>query len=205
MTLYRWGLVGASVGVLHGMVHAEFRHHAVGRVGLDRWNVLVTEAGLASQAPRLSQRYPDADLVAAVGLLAKSTDSDVDAVLFEFGLALFPVLVATYGDLIPPGWDALDLVEHTETVIHRAVRLQDSQASPPRLTSVRVSGDQVRVLYSSERRLCSLAKGLLTGAAHHFEQDVAVGEEHCVRRGDAFCEFVLTADGATTRDGAHAR
>ena len=161
------------------------------RVGHDRWVALLAQAGVPSEAPRLSERYPDEDLVAAVVLLATATGTDAQTVLFEFGQALFPVLVATYGDLIPASWDALDLVEHTEAVIHRAVRLQDRNATPPRLTAARVGPHEVRVLYSSSRQLCSLARGLLAGAGEHFGQSVTATEERCLRRGDAFCEFAV--------------
>jgi predicted hydrocarbon binding protein len=117
----------------------------------------------------------------------------VQTVLFDFGRALFPALVATYGALIPSGWDALDLVEHTEEVIHRAVRLQDPTTAPPRLTAARVSPSEVRLLYNSSRKLCSLARGLLTEAGEYFAQPVTLIEERCVHRGDAFCEFVVQA------------
>ncbi len=166
------------------------------RVGRDRWLALLEQAGLPSEAPRLSERYPDEDLSAAVGLLAQATGTDPQTVLFEFGRALFPALVATYGALIPSGWDALDLVEHTEEVIHRAVRLQDRSTAPPRLTAARVGPDEVRVLYNSSRGLCSLARGLLTGAGEHFAQPVTVTQERCVHRGDAFCELVVRDAGA---------
>ncbi len=167
------------------------------RVGHDRWKELLAGAGLPSEAPRLSGRYPDKDLVAAVGLLADATDKEVSDVLCEFGRALFPALVATYGDLIPAGWRTLDLIEHTEGVIHRAVRLQDAEARPPRLTAVRTTDHEVRVLYSSPRRLCSLARGLLTGAAEQFGDGVTITEERCVERGDPFCEFVVSAASAS--------
>jgi predicted hydrocarbon binding protein len=173
------------------VVHAEFRQFALERVGRPRWTSLLGEAGLPVESHRLSERYPDEELVAAVGLLARETGSAPEVVLHDFGKALFPVLAATYGDLIPRDWRTLDLVEHTERVIHRTVRLQDAAASPPRLSAVRASEDEVRVLYASSRRLCALAGGLLDGAAEHFGESVSVSEERCRRRGDPFCEFVV--------------
>ncbi len=182
-----------SVEALHGMVHAEFRQHAMGLVGHARWKALLDEAGLPSQPPRLSQRYPDVDLGAAVGLLAGATNSTASRVLHDFGRALFPTLIAIYGDLVPSAWRALDLIEHTEEVIHRAVRLQDASAAPPRLQSMRVSPAEVRVLYSSARRLCSLAHGLLEGVGAHFDEPLQITQARCVGRDDAVCEFLVAS------------
>jgi len=45
------------------------------------------------------------------------------------------------------------------------------------------------MVYTSPRRLCALAEGLIAGAAGHFSERVAVAQPECMRRGDARCVF----------------
>lgn len=180
---------------MHGAVHAEFRQFAIAQVGHGRWTRMLADAGRPSLAPRMAGSYPDEDLVASIGLLAAATKTGPDEVLRLFGRALFPHLVDTYGVLIPPAWGALDLIEHTEGVIHRAIRLRDPAATPPHLRGERTSATEVRVVYDSDRRLCHLARGLLEGVGEHYGEALAIDEPSCLHRGDDHCELVVRTTG----------
>ena len=44
--------------------------------------------------------------------------------------------------------------------------------------------------YSSPRRLCAFAEGLIEGSAAHFGETVRVTQPRCARRGDPTCVLV---------------
>ena len=46
--------------------------------------------------------------------------------------------------------------------------------------------------YESARRLCSMAEGMIEGAAAHFGETVALEHTECMLRGGARCTFIAT-------------
>jgi tRNA A-37 threonylcarbamoyl transferase component Bud32 len=116
----------------------------------------------------------------------------------RFGEFLAPHLVKVAGPLVDPAWRTLDLVEHTEQLIHAMVRVEKPGAEPPVLEAVRIGPDELHLVYSSRRRLCLLASGLLRGLARHFGETVEIDEPGCMLRGDPFCSFVIRVAGRDT-------
>jgi predicted hydrocarbon binding protein len=49
----------------------------------------------------------------------------------------------------------------------------------------------VRMSYSSPRRLCALAEGLIDGTAAHYGDRLAQRQLECMHRGDERCVFEL--------------
>jgi tRNA A-37 threonylcarbamoyl transferase component Bud32 len=89
-------------------------------------------------------------------------------------------------------------VEHTEQLIHAMVRVEKPGAEPPVLEAVRIGPDELHLVYSSRRRLCLLASGLVRGLARHFGETVEIDEPGCMLRGDPFCSFVIRVAGRDT-------
>jgi predicted hydrocarbon binding protein len=175
------------------VVHAEFRSFAIERIGQVAWAELVAAAGIADDVYLAASIYPDEELLALVLNYSRRAGDDVAHTLEEFGQAMVPGLLATYGALLDGRWRALDVIANTETVVHRAVRLQDPLASPPRLRVRRSADDEVRVEYRSPRHLCALARGIVRGVAEHFGEPVTIDEPACMLRGDDRCELVVRA------------
>jgi serine/threonine protein kinase len=71
------------------------------------------------------------------------------------------------------------------------VRSTNPGAAPPVLEVFRSAPDEIQVVYSSRRRLCALATGIIRGLAAHFQERVAIEEPSCMLRGDPFCSFVV--------------
>jgi predicted hydrocarbon binding protein len=135
--------------------------------------------------------YPDAEAAAMLGDLAAAAGRPLPTLVTDFGEFLAPHLVKVAGAFIEPDWTTLDLVEHTETLIHRMVRSTNPGAAPPVLEVFRSAPDEIQVVYSSRRRLCALATGIIRGLAAHFQERVAIEEPSCMLRGDPFCSFVV--------------
>ena len=142
--------------------------------------------------------YPDADAVALLESIATAIGEPLSQVLIRFGEFLAPHLVKVAGTLIDPAWRTLDLVEHTEELIHAMVRTTQPGAEPPVLEAVRIGPLELQLVYSSRRRLCILATGLLRGLALHYGETIEVEESSCMLRGDPFCSFVVRTTGPET-------
>src|SRR5262249_34163774 len=91
-----------------------------------------------------------------------------------------------------PEWKTLDLLENTEKLIHTAVRVGNPGARPPVLSCVRSTLDELQIVYSSERQLCRVAKGIVKGVARHYGETVHITDDACMLRGDPFCALQVT-------------
>lgn len=156
-----------------------------------------SRAAAASQAgPRYTPSgvYPDAEAMALLADLATAAGRPLADLEVEFGEFLAPHLMRTATAFVEPGWRTLDVIEHTEAIIHRMIRANSPGAAPPVLEVFRSAPDELQLVYSSRRKLCGLAKGIMRGLAAHFQERVSVDEQSCMLRGDAFCSFVIRRD-----------
>ena len=145
-----------------------------------------------------SGSYPDADAVALLQAVADAKGEPLGETVTRFGEFLAPHLVKVAGPLVDPAWRTLDLVEHTEQLIHAMVRVEKPGAEPPVLEAVRIGPEELHLVYSSRRRLCLLASGMVRGLARHFGETVEIDEPGCMLRGDPFCSFVIRVAGRDT-------
>lgn len=155
-------------------------------------------ASSASQSHLPSGVYPDADAVAMLGELADTSGRPLGDVVLEFGEFLAPHLLKVAAPHVETGWKTLDVIEHTESLIHTMVRATNPGATPPVLETFRASPDELHVVYSSKRRLCGLATGLIRGLARHFDERIHVDEPSCMHRGAPFCSFVVRREHGDT-------
>jgi hypothetical protein len=146
--------------------------------------------------------YDDHEAVSLLQSMADDVGTPLPDLLARFGDFLAPHLVKVAGPLIDPRWRTLDLIEHTEAIIHSMVRAAKPGAEPPVLETVRVAPDELHLVYSSRRRLCPMAGGLMQGLARHFGETLAVEETSCMLRGDAFCAFTVRRTDAPTHASA---
>ncbi len=176
---------------MHGIVHSELRSFLVDRVGQDGWHELAAGAGIEDGAYRTTGTYPDEELTALVLAYSRRSGHRLGDILEDLGATAAGSLLDTYAAFVRPGWDALDVVEHTEQAMHRAVRLHDDDAAPPRLRIERRAEDEVRVFYDSERKLCAFGHGVIRGIGERYGEPLTVTEVACQHLGDPHCEMVV--------------
>jgi predicted hydrocarbon binding protein len=135
---------------------------------------------------------PDEEFVRLVSVAADLSGYALQDALQDFGRFVAPDLLGgLYGLLVDPSWDLMDFLEHTEETIHTVVRARDPMASPPRLIIKRRGFDEVTIVYASDRHLCSVAKGIIEGAAEHYRESIVIDELACMLRGDPRCQLVV--------------
>lgn len=176
---------------MHGVILQELRAFA-DTFGPDVWKALLSDAGLQGRLYLPAGVYDDADVNALVNAAAKKTQKTPHEVLHSFGVFLAPRLLRGHARHIQPGWRTLETLVHVEDTMHRVVRAQNKDATPPALTIARVDDSSVAIDYRSPRRLCPLARGMVTGVAAFFGEAIVVSEPSCMLRGDGRCAIVAT-------------
>jgi predicted hydrocarbon binding protein len=172
---------------MHGLIFVQLKKYASTRLGPEAWEELLHKAALKGRMYLPVQQYPDDELLALVRGISLRTGGDADGVFQDLGGFMAPELMRMYGSLLDRSWTTLDVLEHTENTIHRVVRARNPGARPPELRAERVAPNEVVVRYTSARRLCGIAKGIVRGLARHFAQTVTLEEPACMLRGDAEC------------------
>lgn len=177
---------------MYGLIFFYLQKFAdVAAVGSTSWKGVRSSVTTTASKFLPSGSYPDADAVAILSSIADTTGRPLSSILEDFGQFLAPHLVKVAGPVVDPTWRTLDLIEHTEAIIHTMVRTTTPGAAPPVLQTVRQSPDELHLIYSSARRLCPLAVGLMRGIAAHYGETIRIEEPSCLLRGDPFCSFVI--------------
>lgn len=183
---------------MQGIMFVELSGFVEELLGPKAWKETLVEAGLDDRAYTIDAPGPDDEFLALVTSATTRAGRQLQAVLEGFGEFLAPHLMGgEYGPLVDPDWDLLDFLEHTEAAIHTVVRAQDPDTRPPKLRVVRPISDEILVLYESPRRLCSVAKGIIRGAARHYEQTIRISEPRCMLAGAKRCEITVRTVPAT--------
>lgn len=176
---------------MHGLIFAELKRFVSEKYDDATWNQLVERAGLKGKVFMSVQSYPDADALALVREASAMTKIPANDLLEAFGEFITPTLMKMYGHLAKPDWKTLDFIENAEKSIHTVVRIKNPGADPPELRCSR-SGGSVVLHYASQRKMCSLAKGIAKGVARHYNEKLFIRESQCMHKGASGCEIHFT-------------
>jgi hypothetical protein len=179
---------------MQGVIFDELEKYVSKEMGAASLERIRNLTGRDDQGYALGATYPDAELGVIVAAVAAETGRPAQEVIEAFGAALVPGLLEIYGFLINPRWSFMDFLLNTEDVVHRGVKLNSPNAQPAALQAERAGPDSVAITYRSQRALCSLAKGIVRGAAAHYRVEVTISEDRCMLRGDPEC-LILVSEG----------
>jgi len=176
---------------MHGLILVQLQKFAIQTIGSDTWRRALKSADLDGTSFSASGLYDDSQAFELVVLAASTLGVSVDEVVESFGRFLSSELIRLYQRVIKPSWKTLEIIENTETFVHSAVRAGNPGATPPVLDAIRISETELHLLYSSERKLCKLATGIIKGLADHFNEIIEIQKDSCMHNGDPYCSFRL--------------
>ncbi|MFZ6009720.1 MAG: heme NO-binding domain-containing protein [Bacteroidota bacterium] len=159
---------------MHGIIYTQLQQFIVSQYDYQTWFQILDMAGLKNRSYYPAQIYHDMEAQAIVAAICKKFDLSESRVLENFGLYISANLLKIYSSSINPSWKLLDLLEHTEDEMHKAVRFADKNASPPALVCRRTSPDQVILEYSSPRKMIDLGIGIIKGFADHYKENIII-------------------------------
>lgn len=161
----------------------------VEKFGDETMEEIYDEAEFSTDVPPFvgPETYPDADLFAMVALLSKKSGLAVDDLIYAFGRYMFPILADKYPGFLEGIESPVEFLETVNDVIHVEVKKLFEGAMPPMVVIEEAKRDRATLRYSSERKLCRLAEGLLDGVADHFGQRVSYSHRQCMLEGAETC------------------
>ncbi|ADB53952.1 heme NO-binding domain-containing protein [Conexibacter woesei] len=162
--------------------------------GEDAWDELLDRAGVDGAYTTLGS-YPDAELLGLVGAASELLGQPPADLVRWFGRESIPAFADSHASFFDAHDDTRSFLLTLTDMIHPEVRKLYPGADVPDFAYETGSADVLVMLYSSPRRLCALAEGLIEGAAAHFDEAVEIGHPRCMHRGDEHCrlEIALSA------------
>jgi predicted hydrocarbon binding protein len=158
--------------------------------GADTWDALLDAAGLDGVYTSLGS-YPDQDLFALVAAASDGLGQPADAIVRWFGRNALLLLASQYPHFFEPHSTTRSFVLTINDIIHPEVRKIYPGADVP-VFDFDSSSDVLVMSYSSSRKLCAFAEGLLEGAANHYGELIAIAQPQCMLRGDERCVLEIS-------------
>lgn len=188
---------------MKGLLFNIVEEAVIDRWGEAAWDAVLDDAEVSGAYTSLGS-YPDADLLAIVGVASRRTGIAPDDLTRQLGRAAFGGLASRHPELVDHFTDTRALLAALNDVVHAEVRKLYPDSIVPDFTMLDDAGADgaadapIRLRYESPRGLCLLAEGLVLGAADHFGERLAVTQTSCRHRGDAECilEASPLAEGA---------
>lgn len=176
---------GVVFDILRDMIEEKF--------GLEGWNQLLEKAG--SHGMYLSsESYDDSEMVALLGAASEMTGQDIPNLLKTFG----EYMVTEFSVRFPVFFDncdgLIDFLKSVDQIVHGEVLKFYPDANLPSF-SYEEGVSTLTMIYKSQRKLCHLAEGLISGSAKHFKEAVTIQQPKCMHHGDEACHIVITVGG----------
>jgi hypothetical protein len=173
---------------MHGLIFTAFRQYCWTR--LDAYSDEIAR-GLPNYV--MTESYPDEDFDALVTRAAEASRRTRRDILVDFGrFTGFWVFRVMRGDYYEESGGTRRFLLDVESRIHETVRESTPLAAPPRLHVMPLGEDGVSISYTSERKLCELLEGLVTGVAEYYGEKVSIEQPVCMHRGDVACSVLVT-------------
>ncbi len=188
---------------MHGICFFLFEQFVKQAHGPQFWTDMHVEAAIPYEPIVPTLDYPDENFIALLQKLSSATGRPVTEVLEDLGHFMAPYLLSNYATMVHPRTSTLALLSVVEDVVHRVVRLRNPSVLPPVLTCLWRTDQEMELVYSSHRRLCALAKGIIRGVAECFRETVEIGEQQCMLKGDRYCSLLVRVASATCEPSIH--
>lgn len=156
--------------------------------GLTHWLKTIESCQLASNGEYIStDLYEDVELSLLLSQLNKSTGLSVEELSRGFGEYFFDTLMGIAKVHVSTIDNLFEFLVAVDTIIHIEVQKADPFAYTPSLFYDQPNESILIMRYTSSRKMCHFAEGLILGAAKHFETPVTISQSKCMCKGDEHC------------------
>lgn len=161
-----------------GVVFTEFMELVEARYSPAVLDAIIDRAGLEHDGVYTAMGdYPHQEMVRLLGALSEHSGAPVSGLLEVFGMHLFSRLAALQPRLLAERPSLFDLLGRLDDTIHPEVFKLYPRAELPRFAVLERDARHMLLRYDSPRRMESLAKGLILGAAEHYGVSIKVRVE----------------------------
>ena len=176
---------------MKGIVFNIFSDLVTDNFGLETWDALIERTNPGSQAVYTSgEVYPDEELVAYVTELSAITGAAAPQLIKTFGKYMMHKFKGMHPEFLD-GHSAKSFLESVHGVIHVEVKKLHPDSLLPTFEYESSGDDNLTMIYSSPRKLCALAEGLVEGVGQVFDESIELRHPECMHEGADRCRLEL--------------
>jgi len=160
---------------MKGIVFTELLEMVEDKFGYEMVDTLLTETDLPSGGIYTSiGTYDHAEIAALIVKMSEKSNIPVPDLLYAFGRHMFAVFTKGYAHFFEKAADAFDFLRSIHNYIHVEVRKLYPDAQLPHFAINEPDSQTLVMVYSSDRKMAMLAKGLIDGCLEHFGEEAEV-------------------------------
>lgn len=176
---------------MKGIVFNIFSDLVTDSFGLDTWDELIERTNPASDAIYTSADvYDDGELVAYVTELSAITGTAAPDLIRAFGVYTMHRFKTIHPEFME-GHSARSFLESVHDVIHVEVKKLHPDTILPSFEYIDGGENKLTMIYSSPRKLCHFAEGLIQGTAELFDEPIEMNQSQCMHEGADTCHLEL--------------
>jgi hypothetical protein len=160
---------------MKGIVFTELLEMVEAKFGYETVDELLTETHLPSGGIYTAiGTYDHAEIVALVVKLSEKTDIPVPDLIYTFGRHMFVTFTKSYAHFFAKATDAFDFLRSIHNYIHVEVKKLYPDAQLPHFDIHQESPSKLVMIYSSDRKMATLAHGLIDECLVYFKEKAEV-------------------------------
>lgn len=160
---------------MKGIVFTEFLDMVEEGYGYEMVDKLISSSNLESEGIYTSVgTYSHGEMVLLVTNLHKETNIAVPDLLNQFGQYLFETFRTNYPEFFLEVTDAFDFFESIQDYIHVQVLKLYPDAELPEFSTEYRDKKELRLIYTSERKMSDFALGLIEKSIDYFNENASV-------------------------------
>ncbi len=175
---------------MQGIIFNALEEFVLENASMEVWNKVLDDNELASGGIYTAGAvYDDSEVLKLATSLCRILKLPINEGLKLFGTFLFDFLLKRGPAELQVYKNTQALLLELESVVHRDVKRVNPDAYTPLFEYIPITKHSGELTYYSKRKLCTVAEGLLTGAAKNFNQTVSLEHIECMHDGFERCKW----------------
>lgn len=180
---------------MKGVIFTLFQDMIEEEFGLECWEYLIADESIKSGGVYTTvYLYPDEELLTLVKRLSDYLNESQEKLVEHFGEYLLPHLVKSLPPSVFNYTDLWSFLAAIDDVIHVEVRKLNPDALTPVIKVLSGNKNTMTLTYSSPRKMCFLAVGLIINSGKYFNTPVNVTHGQCMHSGAENCHLIVNLE-----------
>ena len=178
---------------MKGIIFNLLEDFIVEKFGENKYEEIIASCALQTNEPFVGPgSYPDEDFFAIYSKALEHLKIPSAEALRTFGKYCFHKLASKYPIFIKMHNHPKDFLKSVDSTIHVEVRKLYKDSETPKFTYRDPAPNKLIMEYTSKRKLCNFAEGLIEGVSEHYKIPIQCKQLQCTLNGNKVCEFDLT-------------
>ncbi|MCF6766041.1 heme NO-binding domain-containing protein [Thiotrichales bacterium 19S3-7] len=173
---------------MKGLIFTALNDYIEESFGLAYWDYLIKQSTPQSEGVyTASKSYPDQEIANYIEIICNEKHIKPEVLLEGFGEFLFPELYEFHKTIMNEFDSFNDFIFSVNDIIHVEVNKLWQETKLPTIKTQQKEDQTILMEYSSQRKLCYLAIGLIKGASKQYSQPISLNHIQCMHSGAQSC------------------